>query len=97
MHTNNPSAQPEGLLILADSEIKRMISMVKRIFSFFLVIVLVAFVASSCNANEGENNAEGGKIDSEVTDLQLALLNKTLYIGSLTEFEGVRLRGYYWI
>lgn len=68
--------------------------MVKRIFSFFLVIVLVAFVASSCNANEGENNAEGGKIDSEVTDLQLALLNKTLYIGSLTEFEGESIEGH---
>ena len=68
--------------------------MTKRIFSLILAILLVVCIVSGCSSNEGENNSDGGKIDSEVTDLQLALLNNILYKESLKELEGQSIEGH---
>ena len=55
--------------------------MTKRIFSLILAIMLAVCIVSGCNSNEGENNSDGGKIDSEVTE-------------SLKELEGQSIEGH---
>lgn len=53
-----------------------------------MAMVFVTLLFAGCNMDVG------GTVDSEVTDLQLALLNSILYNDTLTQFEGKSIEGH---
>lgn len=68
--------------------------MLKKITSLILAISLIVLVLTACGSGSDNTDSADDQYLNEVTDLQLALLNKTLYIDSLTDFEGKSIEGH---
>lgn len=68
--------------------------MLKRTVCIIMVFLLFALAITGCNTGSTNSDSVDTQIDSEVTDLQLALLNNIMYKDALYGLQGKSIEGH---
>lgn len=68
--------------------------MLKKPLCLIMALLFLAFPITGCNTTDTASNVVNTQIDSEVTDLQLALLNNIMYKEALNNLEGKTIEGH---